>query len=229
MQPVNRCGGPARAVGYTLPSMQFTMNENSLFAILLRSGWWISFLIAAAMIGVLVVVLPEAYRYAAVVSGAPFIVVGCMAAWRQWRAPSSKKIEKTIADVRAMSWTQFAPALAAAYRSDGYDVQPLASGAADFEMTKDWRRTLVCVKRWKVARTGIAPLRDLVKLKDTREAHACAYVTVGEITDNARQFATKHGVTFVDGRELARLLLATKDQRGARPARDAAQEQASSR
>ncbi len=29
--------------------MQFKMKENSLFAVLLRSPWWISFLVAAAI------------------------------------------------------------------------------------------------------------------------------------------------------------------------------------
>jgi restriction system protein len=188
--------------------MQFSMNENSLFAILLRSRWWVSFAIAAATSGALYMALPEAYRFAAVVSGVPFMVIGCMAAWRQWQAPSAKKIEKTTAAVLAMSWSEFAGALAAAYRKDGYEVQPLPSGAADFEISKNWQRTLVACKRFKVARTGVEPLRDLVKTKDVREAHACAYVAVGEVTDNAREFATKHGVTLVDGRELARLLLA---------------------
>src|SRR3954469_4062413 len=160
--------------------MQLTMNENSLFAILLRSRWYLSFGIAAAMSGVLYMVLPEAYRFAAVVSGLPFIVIGCMAAWRQFQAPSAKKIEKTTAAVLAMSWTEFARALADAYRKDGYEVQTLPGGGADFEITKNWQRTLVACKRFKVARTGIEPLRDLVKTKDTREAHACAYVAVGE-------------------------------------------------
>jgi len=210
--------------------MQFTMNENSLFAILLRSRWWLSFLIAATMIGVLILVLPEAYRFAAVVSGLPFIVVGSMAAWRQWKLPSAKKIEKTTARVRTMSASDFATTLAQAYRSDGYQVESVSSGAADFEIAKDWRRTLVASKRFKVARTGVEPLRDLVKLKEAREAHACAYVTIGEVTDNAREFATKHGVTFVDAREIARLLLANKTNqpRGASAGRDAGPGQASS-
>jgi restriction system protein len=209
--------------------MQFTMNENSLFAILLRSRWYLSFLIAAAMSGALYFVLPEAYRFAAVVSGLPFAVIGTMAAWRQWQLPSAKKIDKTTASVRAMSWAQFAAALGDGYRRDGYEVQPLETGAADFEIVKDWRRTLVAGKRWKVARTGVEPLRDLVKLKDKSQAHACAYVTIGEITDNAREFATRNGVSFVDGRELARLLAGSKTiNKGARTGRDAGREQASS-
>ena len=76
----------------------------------------------------------------------------------------------------------------------------------DFELRKEWRRSLVSCKRWKVARTGIEPLRDLVKAKEAREAHECIYIAVGEITDNARAFAVKHAVTLVGAAELAQLL-----------------------
>jgi restriction system protein len=211
--------------------MQFTMNENSLFAILMRSGWWVSFLIAAVMTGVLLVVLPAAYRYAALVSGLPFIVTGCIAAWRQWRAPSRKRIEAVTTAVRAMSWSDFSRALAQAYRKDGYQVETLSGGAADLVIARDFRRTLVLARRWKVARTGVEPLRDLVKQKEAQEAQGCACVTVGEVTDNAREYAEKHGVTLVDAREVARLLVAAKiiGRRGAGAGRNAGREQASSR
>jgi len=61
-------------------------------------------------------------------------------------------------------------------------------------------------KRWKVARTGIEPLRDLYAAKEAREAHECLYIATGEITDNARQFAQDKQIRLVDGPELARLL-----------------------
>jgi restriction system protein len=57
-----------------------------------------------------------------------------------------------------------------------------------------------------VARTGVEPLRDLKAAKDLREAHDCVYITIGEITDNARQFALENRILMVGGAELARLL-----------------------
>jgi restriction system protein len=186
--------------------MQWTMNENSLFAILLRSGFWWSFLIAGCTIGIMVALLPEPYRLAGVIAGLPFVVTGCMAAWRQWKAPSRKRIESTATQVRTMPWPDFSRALIEAYRRDGYEVQPIDGAAADLEIRKEWRRSLVSCKRWKVARTGIEPLRELVRAKEAREAHGCVYVAVGEITDNAREYAVKHSVTLVGPPELARLL-----------------------
>ena len=194
--------------------MQWTMNENSLFAILLRASFLWSFLIAGCMIAVMMAVLPEAYRVVGILSGLPFVVIGCIAAWRQLRAPSAARIERTAEAVRRMSWNEFRQALSDAYRREGFDVQP-AEGAADFELRKEWRRSLVSCKRWKVGRTGVEPLRDLVKAKEAREAHECMYVAVGDISDNAREFAKKNGVVLIGPAELARIMPA---QRGSRKA-----------
>src|SRR6478752_4182936 len=126
-------------------NMQWTMNESSLFAILLRSSFLWSFLIAAGMTAAMFAVLPETYRMVAVVSGLPFIVIGCLAAWRQLRAPSQARIARTAEAVQAMTWSEFRQALSEAYKRDGFEVQP-ADGAADLELTKEWRRILVSCK-----------------------------------------------------------------------------------
>jgi restriction system protein len=185
--------------------MQWTMNENSLFAILLRSSFLWSFMIAAVMIGAMLALLPEAYRIVAIISGLPFIVIGCIAAWRQLRAPSAARVSRTAEAVRAMSWNDFRTALSDAYRREGYDVQP-AEGPADLELRKEWRRSLVSCKRWKAGRTGVEPLRDLLKAKEAREAHDCMYVAVGEISDNAREFAKKNAIALIGPAELARIM-----------------------
>ena len=107
--------------------MKWQMNENSLFAILLRSSWWVSFAIAAALTAVAVALLPEPYRLFGAVTGLPFFVIGCIAAWRQFQAPSTARIDKTVAAVRAMSWVEFSRAIEAAYRRDGYDVTAVSA------------------------------------------------------------------------------------------------------
>ena len=191
--------------------MQWKMNENSLFAILLRSSFVWSFAIAAVMIAAMVAFLPEAYRVVGIISGLPFVAIGCMAAWRQLRSPSEARIARTAEAVRAMSWSEFRTALCEAYRRAGYEVQPI-EGAADLELRKEWRRSLVSCKRWKVGRTGVEPLRDLVKAKEAREAHDCMYVAVGDISDNAREFARKNAVALIGPAELARIM----PQRGSR-------------
>jgi restriction system protein len=186
--------------------MNWKLNDNSLFAILLRSPWWISLAIAGAVVAVALALLPDAYRTAGAVAGFPFLVIGCLAARNQLRAPSVARVDRTLAAVRAMSWDEFSGALEEAYRRHGYGVSAIGGAAANFEITKEGRTALVSCKRWKVARTGVGALASLNAMKEARDAHECIYVAAGEITDNARAFAVKHAIRLVSGPELALLL-----------------------
>ena len=183
--------------------MKFQIAENSLFAILLRSSWWMSIAIAAGVVAAARLVLPEVYAFFAAL---PFIVIGGIAGWRQLRAPSAARIAGTVEAVRAMSWEDFSSALSDAFREDGYTVSRLTGAPADFELAKAGRISLVACRRWKVARTGVDPLRDLVDTQRVREAHECIYVTTGEITDGARAFALEKKIRLIYGADLAKLL-----------------------
>lgn len=202
--------------------MKFQMAPNSLFAILLRSPWWISFAITAGFVVIAHALLPADYALAVALGSAPFFVIGCIAAWRQLRAPSAKRVAATLESIRAMPWSAFSGALEEAFRRDGYAVARHAGPAADLELTKNGRVTLVSCKRWKVARTGIEPLRELTAARDARDAHDCIYVATGELTDQARGFATGNRVRVLQGAELATLLpgVSLPSQRAARVARD---------
>ena len=186
------------------------MNKNSLFAILLRSPWWISIAVAAGLFAVARMLLPEAYALYAIFVALPFFVIGCYAGWQQLRAPSTKQIAATLESLRALSWDEFSAALEDAYRRDGYVVTRLNIAGADLELTKSARVTLVCGKRWKVARAGIEPLRELDAARQAREAHECIFVAAGDITDNARAFAAEKNIRLLHGAELVKLLPGTK-------------------
>jgi restriction system protein len=182
--------------------MKFRMSENSLFAILLRSQWWISMLIAAGVAAAARLVVPDVYAF---FTALPFIVIGCVAGWRQLRTPGAARVSRALDSARAMSWGEFSGALLDAFRQDGYTAVRLA-GAADFELVKAGRISLVGCKRWKAARTGVDPLRDLYDAKCAREAQECIYIASGEITDGARAFAKEKGIRLIQGAELATLL-----------------------
>jgi len=183
--------------------MKFRMHEKSLFAILLRSPWWISIVIAAGIAAVAALLVPPAY---AVAAGLPFLVIGGIAAWRQLRAPSAARIERTLEAVRAMSWGDFSGALEDGFRRDGYIVSRFDGAAADFVMTKAGRTALVGCKRWKAARTGVEPLRDLDAARRARDVHECIYVTTGELTDGASAFASENKIRIVRVPDLATML-----------------------
>jgi restriction system protein len=147
--------------------------------------------------------LPEAYALYAIFSALPFIVIGCYAAWQQLRAPSDKQVAATLESLRALSRDQFSAALEDAYRRDGYSVTRLDIAGADLELTRSGRVTLVCCKRWKVARAGIEPLRELDAARQAREAHECVYAAAGEITENAAAFAAEKNIQLLQGADLA--------------------------
>lgn len=186
--------------------MNWKMNQNSLFATLLRSPWWMSFAIAGVLGAFAIAMLPEKFRFAGSIAGLPFLVIGCIAAWRQFRSPSAARIDRTVAAVRAMSWVDFSRAIEAAFKRQGYEISAIAGSAANFEIKKEGRTALVSCKRWKVAQTGAEALQDLHAMKQARDVHSCVYVTAGELTDNARVFAAKQGIELIRGPELARLL-----------------------
>ena len=183
--------------------MRFEMHKNSLFAVLLRSPWWASLAVAAGVVAVLRLVLPDLY---AIFAAAPFIVIAAYAAWKQLRAPSATKLARSLEALRSQPWQEFAGAVESAFQRAGYTVSRLDSREADFELTKAGRVSLVSCKRWKAARTGVEPLRELHAARRKREAQECIYIAAGEISANASSFAAQNNVKLLYGAELAKLL-----------------------
>ena len=184
------------------------MHENSLFAILLRSPWWISLIAGAGVFALTRALLPAAYTQFAFFAALPFLVIGGVAGWRQLRAPGAARVAANLEALRALSWEAFSGALEAAYRSQGYAVSPASVPGADIELSKSGRISLVCCKRWKVARTGVEPLRELDAARRKVQASECIYVAAGEVSANATAFAAEKGIRLVQGAELAALVKA---------------------
>jgi restriction system protein len=183
--------------------MKLQMSKNSLFAVLLRSPWWVSVALAAGIFAALRLVLPQTYAFFV---GLPFVAIGCYALWQQLRSPSEARVARALEALRAMSWEEFSGDIEHAFRRDGYSVSRTSGTQADFELARAGRISLVGCKRWKAARTGIEPLRELLAAWRARDAHECIYVCAGEITDNARAFAAEQRIRLVHGAELAKLL-----------------------
>ena len=186
--------------------MKFRMAEKSLFAILLRSSWWVSFAIAAGIVLVARVVLPEQYAVGGMLAAIPFMGIGFVTAWRQLRAPSAARVAAALKGVESMSWRDFSSTLEDAFRRDGYAIKRLEGSSADFEMTKAGRTSLVSCKRWKAASTGIEPLRELVALAKARDAHEGIHIALGGVTENARRYAAENKLRLLGGAELAQLM-----------------------
>lgn len=186
--------------------MKLKMAQNSLFAILLRSPWWISVAIALVLGLIGAALLPESFRVIGALSGLPFGVIAVIAARHQWQLPSAARVTETQQALAKMSWPAFAALLEQAFRRDGYTVQPGQTAAVDFELGRQGRRTLVSARRWKSARTGQDALRALQAARDAAEAPDALYIGLGELSDNARPFAARHRIAVWQAPELAQAL-----------------------
>ena len=182
------------------------MAKNSLFAILLRSPWWISAVIALAIVGAGIALLPLEFRVIGVLSALPFVVIAVIAAKRQWHVPSAARVADVQQALASMPWPAFAALLERAFERDGYTVQRHKTGAVDFELERRGRRTLVSAKRWKSARTGLEPLRTLQAACNGEDAPDALYIGLGPISDNARPFAAEHRIAIWQAAELTRAL-----------------------
>ena len=188
--------------------MKFKMAEKSLFAILLRSPWWLSFVLVGLFGLASKALLPPQYVIYGVMGGFPFLVIGCIAGWRQLRAPNPERVNAALAQAGSMSWQDFSSALEHGFKGQGYSVSRLGAkaGAADFKLEKSGRTTLVSARRWKAATQGLEPLKELVALKEAHSANDCCLVALNDFTDNARTFATQNSVGLIASLKLAQLI-----------------------
>jgi restriction system protein len=185
--------------------MKFKMAPNSLFAVLLRSPWWISVGIAVAFIGVAQALLPPDYRGPFSLGAFPFVVIGAIAFWRQWRAPSAGESQAILAAVQRMPWAAFRGLLQQGYQREGYTVECI-EGAADLLLQRDGATTLVAARRWKAAHHGEETVAALHAAADRRDASRCVYVALGELSPNAQRLARARQVELLDGAGLVTLL-----------------------
>ncbi|HWI82485.1 restriction endonuclease [Ramlibacter sp.] len=185
--------------------MRLKMAQNSLFAVLLRSRWWISLLVAVAVVAAARALLPPQYWVFGAMGAFPFLVIAAIALVKQWRRPSERQTQQVVERVRAMAWREFAQLLEQAFARDGYQVQRI-EGAADLAVTRAGRTALVAARRWKAARHGEEGIAALHAQMRERDASGCTYIALGQLSANAQAFARAHGVQVMQAEGLAQLL-----------------------
>lgn len=182
------------------------MSEKSLFAALLRSPWWVSFLVMLAVALVAGALLPDAYKTAGMLGAFPFLVIGVMAAWRQRNAISADRIDALTVQARSMGWRDFSILVEDALRQQGFAVRRLGSGPADFEIEKDGRITLVSAKRWKAAAVGAEHLRELLAARESQQAFSCTCMSLGTFSQAAIDLAQQSPIQLLGPANIAQLM-----------------------
>jgi restriction system protein len=192
--------------------MKWKMSDRSLFAVLLRSPWWVSFVLAAALGLAAAALLPEAYKSVGALSSFPFVAVGVIAAWRQRANLSPQQAEAIQSQLAAMNWRSFAQVLQQAYAQEGYAVSAVPNGMTDLRLTRQGQTTLVCAKRWKAAAWGLETLQALLAEREALDATHLVCVSLQDIPPGLKSFAQQHGITWLSGPSLWALVGARMPQ-----------------
>lgn len=183
--------------------MALKVAENSLFAILARSSWWYSVAVGLVVIAISAVIANAKYLALGVFVALPFFGIACYAAYKQLQRPSAKRIIAISEQARSMSASEVAAKIAVCYKNERFESNNHKGKQAELELTRGFRKILLCSKRFKAANTGIEPLRQLVTAGDKAEATGYLYVTLGEISANAREFAKQNNIELVQADRLA--------------------------
>lgn len=183
-------------------SQMLKPRDGSLIALLLRSPWWASVLLALALFFGVRLMAPDIIAFSMAM---PFIGIAGFVGWRSFNAPNPERTAEAMERLRGMGWPVFSDLMANAFRRGGYEVSDYKSGGADLELRKDGYVTLVSCKRWKVAQAGVGPVKELLAAQETAAARDCIYVTAGELSPQASALVAASGVRVIRGVELVQL------------------------
>jgi len=179
------------------------MAKNSLFAVLLRSPWWYSVLIGLVFIALSLIFAAGQYVILGIFGALPFLGIAGFAGYKQSQQPGQKRVLEVAEQVRKMPAAQIADKIAGSYIQEHYESTVFKGNAADLELSRGHRKILLCSKRFKVANTGVEPLKQLVAAGEKVEATGYLYVALGEISDAARDYAKQNDIEFIQASRLA--------------------------
>jgi len=125
--------------------------------------------------------------------------------------------QANIDRIRELTWQEFEQLVGEAYRRQGYRVAERGGGGADggidLELRSKDKTLVVQCKRWKTRTIGVELVRELYGAMTGEHAHAAIFVTSGNYTPDAIDFARNKPIKLVDGRDLVAML---KDVQGTR-------------
>lgn len=130
--------------------------------------------------------------------------------------------QRSLADIKALSWREFEQLVGEAFRRQGYVVletgQGGADGGVDLLLQRDDKKRLVQCKQWKQWKVGVNVVREQFGLLTHHGAERAIIVSVGEFTPEARRFVEGKPIDLVNGADLVELIRSV--QTPAMPARE---------
>jgi restriction system protein len=192
--------------------MALKMAKGSLFAILLRSPWWISLVVVGLIVLVSNALLSPELRVFGWTAAFPFVVIAALALRRQWGQPSAKQQALDWQRLQALGQEAFALALVKGFERKGYTVEVINDARdpwVDLVLTRNDSQTVVSYKRRKMAHPGADTLRALDQARAKRKADQALFLHFFDLTDVALQWqksATTSTLRCVTGQELVEMV-----------------------
>ncbi len=110
-----------------------------------------------------------------------------------------------VASLNEMSWHEFEMLVGEAFRRQGYAVTetPMgADGGVDLILRKERETYLVQCKQWRASSVGVPKVRELYGAMAAQGATGGFFVTSGQYTKPAIEFAQGRNLTLIAGPEL---------------------------
>ncbi|MBD8527078.1 restriction endonuclease [Pseudomarimonas arenosa] len=118
--------------------------------------------------------------------------------------------QKSLADIKALSWREFEQLVGEAFRRQGFMVtetgQGGADGGVDLLLQRDGKKRIVQCKQWKQQKVGVNIVREQFGLLTHHAAERAIIVSVGEFTPEARRFVEGKPIDLISGADLVALI-----------------------
>jgi restriction system protein len=184
--------------------VKFKISDKSLFAVLLRSPWWYSLALAAAVAVVSRALLSAELWVFGAMGAFPFFIISCIALYRQRNQMSAGKVSATLEQIGQQGWKEFSTQLQTQLQGQGYRISSASPGpGADFVLTRQGRISVLSAKRWKAAQVNEADVQALRASMDAHEAREGLYLSLGKANQKAQEFASLNRISILTNAPLA--------------------------
>jgi restriction system protein len=118
--------------------------------------------------------------------------------------------------IRRLPWREFELLICEFYRRQGYLVDHTGrdgpDGGVDLVLRRNGEKTLVQCKQWRVESVGVKLVRELLGVVTSEHARHGIFVTSGDYTEAAKDFARSNPLTLVAGGKLAEMIRSVQSQ-----------------
>jgi restriction system protein len=202
--------------------------KTGVFATVVGTPWWIGMLLA--LIAYLFMrfgfawLMPPGRTTQAVAKGMadiawvfalPFLLVAAVSFLRSlFRGPARERRGSLVA-LRVLPRHRFELLVGEAFGRQGYVVEARGSrapdGEVDLELWRDGRKSIVVCRHWQARQISIAQIRELNDIMRFERAGEAIFLSSGQYTHEAWQYAQGKPLRLIDGDGLLSLLAGVWD------------------